>query len=161
MSMIFSAQKITQKDLDDLVQNPEKVHDYSIKEGSSVTDVDQSWHGIHFLLTGEAWWDNGITPFTKVIFALNEIGQEDVGYGPMRYLPEKELKEVYISIEKLTREDLYKKFNPEEMIKQEIHPFYTSCTEEDFEYIWDYFQQLREFYKSAMNEGVSVLQYLT
>jgi hypothetical protein len=45
--------------------------------------MDQEWHGIHFLLTGEPVPDH--RPLGMVIFGADDVG-DDLGYGPARSL---------------------------------------------------------------------------
>ena len=42
-------------------------------------DLDKSWHGIHFLLTGAAW--EGERPLNFLILGGEEVGDIDVGHG--------------------------------------------------------------------------------
>ena len=53
-------------------------------------DIDKAWHAIHYILCGHPW--EGEPPYFNVVLGGTEINDEDVGYGPARYLVPAEVK---------------------------------------------------------------------
>jgi hypothetical protein len=47
-------------------------------------DIDKTWHIIHFLLNNHPWEGNG--PRFSAVLGGTEPTDEDLGYGPARYL---------------------------------------------------------------------------
>jgi len=78
-------------------------------EPENSIDVDKSWHGIHFVLTGRS--DGGEGPLAMAVLGGDEVG-DDVGYGPARFLAPGQVKEVAAALETLTIDDFKARFNP-------------------------------------------------
>ena len=93
MSMICNLRQVEAAEIDNLLAHPEHVGDVldSNEAGpGGELDLDKAWHGIHFLLTGSAW--EGEEPLCYLLAGGQEVGDEDVGYGPARVLrPREEL----------------------------------------------------------------------
>ncbi len=86
MSMIGNFLQLSPADLTGLIADPSRVEPLIYTDGEedeNSIDVDKSWQGIHYLLTGDAW--GGEPPLANVVLGGTEIG-DDVGYGPARYL---------------------------------------------------------------------------
>ncbi len=65
--------------------------------------MDKEWHGIHFLLTGEAWSTDG--EYGSVVFGGTEIGP-DISYGPARMLTAQQVGEIGSKLQALPLGDL-------------------------------------------------------
>src|SRR5205809_3698611 len=61
-------------------------------EDRSDLDVDKAWHGLHFLLTGAA--NEERPPLDFLVTGGEEIGDEDVGYGPARAYHSLQVREI-------------------------------------------------------------------
>src|SRR5207302_6195207 len=88
MSMIGNYLKLSDEQLEELVENPSEAEDLVYPENgdhpSDALDIDKSWHLIHFLLTGDTW--GGDYPLVNVVLGGTELSGTDAGYGPFRYL---------------------------------------------------------------------------
>src|SRR5579863_7993210 len=82
-------------------------------------DIDKAWHGIHFLLTGEAW--GGEPPAALAILGGTEIG-EDIGYGPARYLSVEEVRTVAATLAATPRNVIAERYQPEAMERAGVYP---------------------------------------
>jgi hypothetical protein len=82
-------------------------------EPPNYMDVDKAWHGIHYLLTGQA--EGGPEPLALAIFGGEEFGPE-VGYGPARFLSPAQVMAVDAALSALTLEDLEQRFVPKDMV---------------------------------------------
>lgn len=123
-------------------------------------DVDKAWHGIHFMLTGQAYGGNG--PLALVVMGGEEIG-DDVGYGPARLLTPEQVKSIASALEKLTIEEFQKAFKPAEMTAAEIYPdvIWERDGQEALDYVLEYFEELVAFYRDAAARGDGVVLWLS
>ncbi len=48
-------------------------------------DVDKAWHAIHYTLTGGLWGMTG-EPASWLVFGVEPVNEEDMGYGPARLI---------------------------------------------------------------------------
>lgn len=160
MSMIGNFAAITAEQVDELIQDPERTTDFldELAEGTGnedFLDVDKSWHGIHFLLTGSAW--EGDAPLKWVVLAPREIG-EDVGYGPARILTPAEVSEVNKALASIPADQLQSKYDWQALNRNEIYP--QNWSEGDHDYIVGNFEDLKKLYASAAHRGMGIIQWL-
>jgi uncharacterized protein DUF1877 len=85
-----------------------------------LADLDKAWHGIHYLLTGEA--DESGTPLEFLVAGGTFVGDEDVGYGPPRVFTSAEVRVIAAALAAVTDDDLRSRFTPEAMMRAEIYP---------------------------------------
>ena len=57
--------------------------DYIAEEGAE-EDLDKSWHGIHYLMTGSVWGSD--SPLDFLISGGTNVGDIDLGSGPARVM---------------------------------------------------------------------------
>jgi len=70
--------------LDRLRKEPDAIEEFLYPddgdgEPPNYVDVDKAWHGIHYLLTGQA--EGGPRPLSLAVLGGGDFGTED-GYGP-------------------------------------------------------------------------------
>jgi hypothetical protein len=126
------------------------------------TNLDKSWHGIHFLLNGEAW--QGHPPLDFLVASGRQVGDIDVGYGPARVFTAAETKAIQERIEAITEDDLRARFDPADMIKKEIYPEIWDRDPKDDDtlgYLVEYYRILRGFLHQAVDGEVGVVVYLS
>ena len=85
-----------------------------------VVDLDKSWHGLHYLLTGTAW--EGDPPLNFLLGGGREVGLEEVGNGPARTFTAAEVRAIADALAALTDDELRSRFAPAEMMRLEIYP---------------------------------------
>ncbi len=145
MSMIGNYRRTTQAKLDDLLAHPEQLSSFLYPEedadDSSHLDIDKTWHIIHFLLNGDTW--EGAWPLVGVVLGGTEISDEDVGYGPARYLTPPEVKEVSSALTSIPADTLWSRFNADAVRRAEIYPEVWSGGSDDQSYVSDYYKQLQ------------------
>ena len=125
-------------------------------------DLDKAWHGIHYLLTGTAYEGEG--PVSYLLAGGQEVGDIDVGYGPVRALTPSEVQDFRRAIAGLSVEDLRARFNPEEMMELGIYPdiWDRDPAEDDtLAYCLEYFKTLRDFVDAAASKNQGLLIYLS
>ena len=126
--------------------------------GDSLT-LEKAWHCLHFLLTNEAWGGEGWLAF--LVVGGTELG-EDEGYGPARIFAPSEVVEIARELERVDGEDLWAKFDPEELKAADIYPNIWDEDEEGLreEYL-DYFEELKAFVLQVAENGESLRLELT
>ncbi len=125
------------------------------------TDLDKSWHGIHYLLTGSDW--EGDPPLNFLVCGGTVVGDIEVGYGPARVVRSSEVEKIFSALNELETETLRARFNPEEMSKLEIYPqIWDRDPKEDdvLGYCVEYFEELREFLSDAVGKRLGIVLYI-
>jgi uncharacterized protein DUF1877 len=127
-----------------------------------VVDLDKSWHGIHYLLTGGA--DGAGTPLDFLVAGGAYVGLDDVGYGPPRVYTAAETREIAAALAAVTDHELRGRFDPAAMMRAEIYPeiWDRDPAEDDtLGYLNDYVDALRRASAAATSNGHGIMVYLT
>ena len=130
-------------------------------EGENIDDdLDKSWQGIHYCLNGTAY--EAVPPMDFIIEGGENAGDIEVGLGPARLIKSEAVKVINKKISNITREQLYEKYNPSEMEKLDIYPnIWEREGDEGFEYIWEYFETLKQFVSNCSKYNIGMALYLT
>jgi hypothetical protein len=118
--------------------------------GGEELDLDKSWHGIHFLLTGTAY--EGEPPLDFIVRGGVEIDGADVGIGPARAMKSDDVRPVADAIERLPADELRERFDPERMLEEGIYPdiWDRDPAEDDtLGYLIEHYAELRAFVRRA------------
>ncbi len=162
MGMVGNFVAIRPTQLQGFLDAPDSVEsflygDADDREPANHLDIDKSWQGIHFLLTGDAW--AGAPPLALAILGGIEVGG-DVGYGPARYLTPAEVKQVASALAAVSRHQLAAKYSSASFIEADIYPEIWDEGDEALDYLLVNFDALIEFYRQASIRGDAVLKYL-
>ncbi len=136
-------------------------------------DVDQGWDAIHFTISpNRAYPDQGNLD-EYLVFDWAVTGKDPIhkglnlGHGPAAYLTTDEVNQVAQALEGLAEPEIRETFDPEAMDTAEVHPevWHSTVhtgkeTQDAWEYIWDHFVRLREFYKRAAHDGHAVITWV-
>ena len=122
-------------------------------------DLDKSWHGLHWLLTGDVW--GGAFPLGAAILRGEDVGP-DLGMGPARFVTPEEVVRVAAALEAISEEELTRRYDPVTMTALKIYP---AIWEDEgsgalVDYLLPYFRQLVRFYADAAQRGDAVLQWI-
>ncbi|GAB2815884.1 YfbM family protein [Ferruginibacter profundus] len=166
MSMIGNLLRVTATDLEAYLQDSSLL-EHSIydeetdDENPNLTDIDKSWDGILFLLTGQNV-ANTEHPLAKVLFSGQIIDEEqDLGYGPAHYLTPGQVAELNEQILKITTADLKQKYDPVKMEALEVYPsIWAEEGDEAFEYLSEYFKNVQEVYAEAAKNGEAIITFI-
>ncbi|MEU2662184.1 YfbM family protein [Micromonospora sp. AMSO12t] len=134
-------------DLDDEAEMPEPE-----------LDLDKSWHGIHYLLTGTAWKIG--EGAGAAILGGDEIGQ-DGGYGPARLLDPNTVRVIATGLDAMDVETLRARFDPDAMAAADIYPAIWANGSDEFDHLMSHFTEVRRFYRAAAGNGQAVLLAIT
>jgi hypothetical protein len=164
MSMIGNYLRLPQADLDAVLAKPESIGDFLYPEDDSQyphdrhLDIDKAWHLIHFLLTGTEW--EGAEPLRSAVLGGDEIGDEDVGYGPARAMMPAKVSEVSQALDGISAETLWKRFDLEMVEDLEIYPGWTGSAQER-SYVLSHYEKLREFFNTTAADHAAMILYLS
>jgi hypothetical protein len=163
MAMIGNFLAVTVEKLDELMRDPAAAPPFlaaAVEDqdelGADFLDVDKSWHGIHFLLTGSV--REGEPPLKWAVFGPVATSA-DVGDGPARLLTPDQVVEVNRALVAITADKLKKKCDWQLMNDREIYPQGWRAGDED--YLAENFMQLKKFYESAARRRMGVIQWRT
>jgi hypothetical protein len=167
MGMIGNAIRVSQVELSDFLNNSKslenKIYAGESYEAEWFIDLDKSWDGINYILTGEVVGGLGNEPneLQRALFSFQIIDEEqNLGYGPAQYLNPSQVKETYYELNKITDEALESKINGSEMNEIGIYP-QTWTESESREFLIDSFIDFREFYKKACENNEAIITFLS
>lgn len=153
MGMVASFAPINRETFDRLQHDPGLMEEYLYPndgedEPPGCIDVDKAWHGIHYLLTGQA--EGGKEPLSLAVLGGQELG-EDVGYGPARVLTPEQVSQISAALGPLSDAALASRFDPQAMEKLDIYPqaIWVCDEKQALEYVLTNYHAMREFYAEA------------
>lgn len=162
MSIVLNFAAVTPETLDRFVAAPDELGAFLYPDkagenpGELFIDVDKAWHGIHFLLCGQA--EGGEPPLSDAVLGGTVI-DEDLGYGPARFLTAGQVKQVAVALEAIDSATLASRFDPAAMSAQQVYPQMWSAGQEALDYLLEAYNRLREFYARAGTSGYAVLLF--
>ncbi len=163
MSMIANLLRVTKTELESYL-NDSSLLEAAIYndevENPKLVDLDKSWDGILFLLTGQnvAHTDH---PLAKVLFSGQLIDEEqDLGYGPAHYLTPEQVVELNDQIVNISVAALKAKYDPKKMTEIEVYPTIWDEGDESFDYLAEYFVNLQQAYAEATKNGEGMIVFI-
>jgi hypothetical protein len=166
MSMIGMFRRISPAKLDELRASPDDLQDFlwpdepleSEYDAFPELDIDKAWHGIHFLLNDEPWGE-ARPGLGFVVVGGTEIG-EDAGYGPVRGFSADDVKVIQRALEAIDGATLVERFNADEFERNEVYPSGGWKDVRNLDYWSDYFDQLKAFIDTAVENKQALLVWL-
>lgn len=163
MSMIGNLLRVTKSELENYLKDSslleDKIYDDET-DNENLVDIDKSWDGIIFLLTGQnlATVEHNLV---RVLFSGQLIDEEqDLGYGPAHYLTPEQVAELNNEISTITIADLKQNFNPEKMTELEVYPTIWDEGDDAFDYVADGFSTLQNVFADATKNGEAIITFL-
>ena len=163
MGMILELLRATPAEFEAYVKDSSLLEEkfYGDSEGDlTIINLDKSWEGILFLLTGQGLKKNQ-HPMLRVLFSGQNVDENmDMGYGPAEYLTAEQVKEVYAELSAITEEELTARFDPARMTELHIYP---EIWQEEgiLYYLLAFFNELRTFYAKAAENNQVVITAIT
>lgn len=160
--MIANFLRVSESELNDYLKDSSLLEDniYSDEENSNLTDIDKSWGGILFLLTGQGL-EELEHPLSRILFSGELIDEDqDLGYGPAHYLTVLEVKEIYDEISKITPEELRRRYDAEKMEQLGIYPNIWDDNEESVDYLLDNYNDVLEVYSEAVKNNQAIITFI-
>ena len=154
---------MTSSELEEYLQDSSllenRVYDDEAEEDPNLVDIDKSWEGILFLLTGQNL-ENSSHPLARILFSGQFIDDDqDLGYGPAQYLTSDQVKEVNAELSKITIDEISRNYNPKKMSELKIYPNIWD-EEDNLEYLTDYFKTVQEVYLEAARNNEAIITFL-
>jgi hypothetical protein len=161
--MIGNLLRVSKTELEDYLKDSSLLEDKIYDDetvNENLVDIDKSWDGIIFLLTGQSL-ATAEHNLVRVLFSGQLIDEEqDLGYGPAHYLTPEQVAELNNEISKITIADLKQKFNPKKMTEQEVYPTIWDEGDDAFDYIADGFSTLQNVFADATKNGDAIITFL-
>lgn len=160
MGMIGNLLRVTQTELDAYLKDSSLLEKRIYQEeNQKLVDIDKSWDGIHYLLTGRSVGDN-THPLTKVFFSGQLVDtDQDLGNGPAHFVTPEQVKEINAQISKLTRDELAIRYDPKKMSSLHIYPNIWEM-DEVLDYLLEYFESVQELYALAAQNDEAVVTFI-
>ena len=154
-SMIFYAVAVPQGQAQQLVADQRRLVGMLEHKRDDVLDLEKSWHGLHYLLTGSADQPKGV--LGQAIFGGREVG-EDIGYGPARILSRDEVKGIAAALAVVTPATLAARYDAVTMDRLNIYPtVWTRDGPEGLRWLQNDLPGLQSFYRKAADSGSEVI----
>jgi hypothetical protein len=161
--------KIFPKDSDRILTDAEVVEStiqqIDSTDSNIFLDLDESWSGIHFTLTGEypipkdealkrdmKWYDDSME---NILMGGSPTPYKD-SLGFARYLSPEEVVQIAKYLINVSIEKFREYYCSDELVEAEILPGYW---DEDSAWLVGYFEKLVNFYKTALEKGNGILIY--
>lgn len=159
MGLTCSLQRISENELDELLQNPAYFEEFCERKvsASHFCGIDKAWHGLHFLFTGTAY--KGEEPLCFLLVGGTLVAGE-YEENAMRALRPAQVKDFSGAISQLSPEELRARFDPAAMTEADIYPeiWERDPREDDtFGYLLQDFHSLRKFLEKAAAANDAVL----
>ncbi len=116
-------------------------------------DLDQSWHILHYLLTGQS--EGGPFPGAFICAGGTEVGR-DLGYGAPRLFDPREAKEIAEFLAVQSQPELAARYRPDLMASASVYWRASDSPDrqrEELAGIWQALQDLRNFLTDSASEG--------
>lgn len=123
-------------------------------------DIDKSWDGIIYLLTGSNSSDSS-QYLSKIIFSGQLIDKEqDLGTGPAHYLNPQQVKDIYEQIKEIIPASLKEKFDAAAMKELGVYPNVWDH-EDVVDYLVEYFETVQEVYALAVDHNEAIITFIS
>ena len=130
-------------------------------DNENMLDIDKSWHAIHFTLTGDVWEADEENILSQLVLGGEPVNDDDMGYGPARLLKKNVVSRLADALESWDEAAFRKQFDIKGMIDNQVYPVMDDENEEDFfEYVWEYFELVKEFFRQAAKQGQNVISFI-
>lgn len=111
-------------------------------------DIGKTWRIIHFLLNDDAW--EGTGPLLDAVLGGTQLTEEDLGYGPARFLSSSEVAATARALDAVSPDELWSRFDESHARDAEI---YWEPASECRRYALDNYEELRQFFSSGAAKG--------
>lgn len=149
------------------------IYENEIISDEEIIDIDKSWHGIHFLLSGKIseklsiidhfWGLFFNTKKSKNILAKTIFGSSYVdGFDSTTYLKPWEVKQVNVFLKNINKNKFFSLIDIQEIQQKGIYPFdvvsqETLDKEEVSEYLYENFTLIQNLYQNASSKNHGII----
>ena len=160
MGMIGYLQQVSPKLLTALIQGELDIHEYLFdQENGEELDLDKAWHGLHYLLCGDAF--QGELPLFNALMGGRPINEHETEDIIVRYLTVEEVAEVSNALAHIGQAQLKQAFDPHEMNEAGVYPSSDWSEDGELDYLLGYYEPLKNYYRQAAATGEGMLLYVS
>jgi len=166
MSMIANLLRVSDNELksfliDSALLEKRVYPDEINNDDKSCIDLDKSWDGIFYCLTGfgTSSIDKVAQPKSWIILGDHIVDEnQDLGYGFATYATPEEVKAINLFLQNITETNFTSGFNPQKMLDSELYPQIWD-DDDAIDYLIEYFNVMKDFYKSAADKDEAVITF--
>jgi hypothetical protein len=161
MGMICNMLRVSLSQLESYLQDSEllanRIH---ADNDPQLYDIDKSWDGIIYLLTGSNSSDT--TQFlSRIIFSGQLVDKnQDLGTGPAHYLLPAQVRDINDQIRGIDALSLKEKFNAEAMKELGVYPNVWDH-DDAADYLIEYFETIQEIYAAAALNDEAIITFIS
>ncbi len=160
MGMIGYLKRVPAELLTALIQKTATLDEYVFgDEAGEELDLDKAWHGLHYLLCGEAF--GGEEPLYNALMGGRPINEEETEDIIVRYLTPDQVREVSAALEALDDDALSKGFAPDDMNEAGVYPAPDWNDAGELDYLLGYYGPMKQYYRQAAENGEGMLIYVS
>lgn len=165
MGMIANLIRVSEGELNDYLANSSLLKDkldelYADTDDDILNDIDKSWEGIFYLLTGGSIAENFEHPMAAVLFSDQLIDPEqDLGYGPANYLLPSQVKDLKDKLFQITTLHLRDAYNPNRMNQEGVYP--EDWGVDGFDYLNEYFEVVKSVFSKAAANNQAIITFIS
>lgn len=165
MGMIGAYARMTPVELNQALHDPQWAAEHLMELAESTypaqdsvdtdryVDIDKAWNGIWFLL-------NAAKAPIDIMAGGAPVSDEDLGYGPARYLTSGEVELAASYMQAMPWEQLAGYFDPAQMTADGIYPAIWD-TDDALDYLRSHYAVVVRFFGAAAAAGDAVILWLT
>ena len=164
MGMCAIYQEVKKEDFKKLLESDdffETIEELEEKDGTELCDIDKMWDALHFLLNGLSAIYNATENNLLSEFIIGSESFNDEAEEFARYIPTKKVIEISKKLNEINFQDYLKDFDMTNFAENGIYPDiwdYVEEREEIMEELYEYFENLKNFYnKVAENKNIVVV----
>jgi hypothetical protein len=163
MAMTVNYLRVTPKELEYYLKDSslleERIFNHAAMDNARY-DIDKSWDGILFLLTGKTSSDT-TEPLSRLIFSNQLIDKnQDLGTGPAHYLTQPDVADLNEQIKVIQPSSLKQKFNATAMKELGVYPNNVWDEAEVDDYLIEYFETIQEVFALATANGEALITFI-
>ncbi|PZR23525.1 MAG: DUF1877 domain-containing protein [Citrobacter freundii] len=164
--MVLNFLRVSEDELNEILENSafldEILYDENDEPAPTLTDIDKSWEGILFILTGQNL-ETLDHPLGAALFSGQVVDEDqDMGYGPAHYLTPGQVETINEQLGAFTVEEVKARYNPARMTELSIYPgVWDKEDDQVFEYLLEWFLEVKQIYTTAAAEKQAVITFMS
>ena len=150
--------------LEDRLEAALEIEEETGEPDPATFSVDKAWDALSYLVNGypQDQLDRTGPPLSWVIFGHRTLDpDQDLGYGPARFLTPDEVKQVAEALSAVTRNDLEQNYDAGKMTAAQIYPGGWEKAEESMDWLYGHLVKLKAFYAGAAESDMAVITFLS
>lgn len=158
---------VEDSELRELLAEPARIHrvlaDIFDERRQDWAELDKMWHALHFFMTGDAWEVS--PPLDFLVFGGQDVGDEDVGFGPARAFFSPEVAAIANALRPIDTAEIIRRFDAKRMNELEIYPSAGNWHkvdphhEECFEYFTIAFGHMKDLLTTGASSSLGMLAW--